>query len=148
MPAKLPHHYVATVTRTGASRATIAASPRPDLSGAPPPEFDGPADAWSPEHLLLASLGLCLETTFDALAGRAGLVVSDWRATVAADLDRTSAGVELTRFRIDVAIGVPAADVQRALDVLERARRQCLVSNALRAPVEIDAVVKAVVAAA
>lgn len=149
MPAKLPHHYIASVTRTGPSRATIAAAPRPELSGAPPPEFDGPADRWSPEHLLLASLGLCLETTFDALARRAELSVASWRATVTADLDRTPAGVELTRFHVAVAIEVATAgDVDRARDVLARAGRQCLVSNALRAEVAIDAVVTATAAAA
>lgn len=148
MPAKLPHHYVATVTRTGTSRATIGAPPRPPLAGAPPPEFDGPADAWSPEHLLLASLGLCLETTFDALAGRAGLNVTGWRAIVTADLDRIPSGVELTRFRVGVEIEVAAADVARAADVFARARRQCLVSNALRGTVDVDVDIHAAAAAA
>jgi organic hydroperoxide reductase OsmC/OhrA len=148
MSAKLPHHYTATVTRTERSRAILAAEGRPSIAGAPPPEFDGPGDVWSPEHLLLASLGLCLETTFDALAARAALEVARWHATVEATLDRTPTGVELGGFRITVEIAVPPGDVARAQDVLARARRQCFVSNALRLPVEVDAIVRATSAAA
>ena len=148
MPTKLPHSYAATVTRTGPSRATITAPTRPPLAGAPPPEFDGPPDIWSPEHLLLASLGLCLETTFDALANRAGLDVASWVALVEATLDRTPAGVALGGFRVHVTIEVAQHDVLRAQDVLSRARHQCFVSNALRAPVEVTSTVRAIAVAA
>jgi organic hydroperoxide reductase OsmC/OhrA len=148
MPAKLPHHYTATVTRTARSRATLRAEGRPPIAAAPPPEFDGPPDLWSPEHLLLASLGLCLETTFDALAARDKLDVARWDATVEATLDRTPAGAELGGFRISVEIEVAPGDVARAQDVLARARRQCFVSHALRAPVEVAATVRAAPVAA
>jgi len=38
------------------------------LRSAPPKEYDGPGDAWSPEHLLLASVETCLMFTFRAVA--------------------------------------------------------------------------------
>src|SRR5580765_4307125 len=72
MPVPFPHRYSASLSRTFASRARIEAPPRPALHGGPSPELDGDVDAWSPEHMLLSSLGLCMLTTFEAFAARAG----------------------------------------------------------------------------
>jgi organic hydroperoxide reductase OsmC/OhrA len=37
----------------------VTADGLPDLRSAPPLGFDGPGDAWSPEHLLLAAVETC-----------------------------------------------------------------------------------------
>jgi organic hydroperoxide reductase OsmC/OhrA len=148
MPSKLPHHYATTVTRSGPSKAVIDAPPRAPIAGAPPPEFDGPPEAWSPEHLLLSSLGLCLYTTFEAFARRDHLEVDRWRATVEGTLDKTPGGLAFTAFHVAVELAVSAADIDRAQAVLERAHKACIVSNALRMPVAVDARVMATASAA
>jgi len=146
MSTAFPHRYTATLSRIGPSTARIDASPRPALTGGPPPEFGGAAEPWSPEHLLVSSLGLCLYTTFEALARREQLALGGWRATVEGVLDKTAHGLAFTGFRMEVDLQVAAADVERARVVLERARSQCIVTNALRAPVEVIARVAAAAA--
>ena len=42
----------------------VSARDNPDLTVATPPEFGGPAGVWSPEELLVASVGSCLLSTF------------------------------------------------------------------------------------
>jgi organic hydroperoxide reductase OsmC/OhrA len=37
----------------------VTADGLPDLRSAPPLDFDGPGDAWRPEHLLLAAVETC-----------------------------------------------------------------------------------------
>lgn len=143
MAAPFPHHYELTITRTARSRASLDAGARPTIAGAPPPEFDGDPAAWSPEHLLLGAIGLCLETTFDALAAREQLDVAAWQATVAGTLDKTKLGLQFTAFSVAVDVTVAAPDVERARAILDRARRACIVSNALRVPVEVDGCVHA-----
>jgi organic hydroperoxide reductase OsmC/OhrA len=137
MPASFPHLYTATVTRDGPSRAVVEAPPRPALRGAPPPEFDGPDDTWSPEHLLLGSLGLCFQTTLEALARRAGVPIRGLRAVVTGNLDKTKTGLAFTGFWIGVELGVAAADAPRARELVDRAHRSCIVANSLRVPIGI-----------
>src|SRR5687767_6001939 len=52
----LPHHYDAKLRGGPSGYAQLSTGGTPALPTAPPVEFDGPGDAWSPEHLLLASV--------------------------------------------------------------------------------------------
>lgn len=135
MPAPFPHRYKTSLVRTLSSRARIEAPPRSAISAGPPPEFDGDATSWSPEHLLLASIGMCLLTTFEAVAARDRVELLAWDARVHGTVDRTPQGLRFTAFTIEVDLDV--TDVERAQKTLETAKRHCLISNALNTPVEV-----------
>jgi organic hydroperoxide reductase OsmC/OhrA len=137
MPAPFPHQYETRVTRTLGSRARIESGQRVAISGCPPPELDGDATAWSPEHLLLSSVGLCLLTTFEAFAARDRLVVHAWEARVGGTLAKTSQGLHFTAMRIELDMTV--SDVALAHRTLEDARKRCPVANAIRTPIEVVA---------
>ena len=140
MPVPFPHHYQTWLVRTLSSRARLEAPPRPLISGGPPPELDGDASAWSAEHLLLSSIGMCVLTTFEALAARERVDLVTWEARVGGMVDRTETGLHFTKFTIAVYLSVRA--VERARATLDEAQQHCLVSNALRAHVEIIAKIR------
>ena len=81
MPAPFPHHYKTQITAIGDRLCTIESAPRPTIIGGAPPEFDGIDAHWSPEHLLLCSVGLCLELTFSGVAKKARLNFKSWEIT-------------------------------------------------------------------
>jgi organic hydroperoxide reductase OsmC/OhrA len=141
MPVPFPHHYQTWLVRTFSSRARLEAPPRPLISAGPPPEFDGDATAWSAEQLLLSAIGVCVLTTFEALAARARLDLSAWEARVGGMVDRGENGLAFTKFIVDIDMEV--SDVDRARAVLEETKQHCLISNALRAPVELVAKIHA-----
>lgn len=64
----LPHRYDVRLTGGPAGYATLSAPGVPELTSAPPLDFDGPGDAWSPEHLLLAAVETCFLFTLRAVA--------------------------------------------------------------------------------
>jgi OsmC-like protein len=64
----LPHQYDVRLTGGPAGYATLSVAGVPDLRAAPPLDFDGPGDAWSPEHLLLAAVETCFLFTLRAVA--------------------------------------------------------------------------------
>jgi organic hydroperoxide reductase OsmC/OhrA len=140
MPAPFPHQYEATLVRTFASRARVEAPPRTPIAGGPPPEFDGDATSWSPEHLLLGAIGMSLLTTFEAFAARDRIDLLAWSARVRCTVDRTPDGLAFSRFVVEVDVEVD--DVERARAALELAKRHCLISNALRAELEIEATIR------
>src|SRR2546422_1880780 len=64
----LPHHYDVRLAGGPTGYATLSVQGAPDLRTAPPLDFDGPGDAWSPEHLLLAAVETCFLFTLQAVA--------------------------------------------------------------------------------
>lgn len=64
----LPHRYEVHLTGGQSGYAELGAAGIPVLRTASPPEFDGPGDAWSPEHLLLAAVESCFLFTLRAVA--------------------------------------------------------------------------------
>ncbi|HET7293437.1 MAG TPA: OsmC family protein [Vicinamibacteria bacterium] len=138
-----PHHYELKVTGTGDGQGRISAGARPDIVGGPPAQFGGRDDWWSPEHLLLGAVSLCLLTTFRALADARGVEVMDYSSQVKGILDRTSEGPAFTSIVLDVELKVPEGQKERAAELLERAKRICIVSHALRPPVDLRTTVAA-----
>ena len=64
----LPHHYAVRLAGGPSGHALATADGLPDLRSAPPLDFDGPGDAWSPEHLLFAAVETCFLFTLRAVA--------------------------------------------------------------------------------
>ena len=141
MPVPLPHRYSASLCRTLASRARIEAPPRAPLHGGLSPEQGGDVDAWCPEHMLLASLGLCMLTTFEAFAARDGIELVSWNARVNGTVEQTPEGPMFTSivFELDLEI---TGNVERFEATIDDTKRYCLVQNALRVPVVIETVVR------
>jgi organic hydroperoxide reductase OsmC/OhrA len=137
MAASLPHRYDVSVAWEREAGLHLDAPPRPTIVGGPPPEFGGRAEQWSPEHLLLSSLGLCLHATFEAFARREKLGVLAYSGRIEGVLDKTPGGLAFTSLTQHVELRVDAGDVDKAARLIESAKRHCIVSNSLKPPVEL-----------
>jgi organic hydroperoxide reductase OsmC/OhrA len=128
-----PHRY--TVTASGGPGGSVAVSSArlPDIPTAPPAEFDGPGDVWSPETLLCASLADCFMLTFRAIARASKLEWSDLSCRVEGVLERVEGVSQFTRYTTYATLTIaPAADASRARTLLEKAEHACLVANSLK----------------
>jgi organic hydroperoxide reductase OsmC/OhrA len=138
----LPHHYDVELAGTAHGYATLAGDNLPDLTVAPPREYGGPGDAWSPEHLLLAAVSSCFLFTFRAVATAAQVGVVEIEAHASGTVDRTGGTTRFTDILLRVAVtAVPGADraaVQRAID---KTAARCLVSSSLSTPVRVEATI-------
>jgi organic hydroperoxide reductase OsmC/OhrA len=142
-PAPFPHHYDVRLAWTQGQGARLDSEQRPALVGGPPAQFGGRTDWWTPEHLLLAASALCLQTTFDSFCRRARLEVKAYETRGEAVLDKTAEGLVFTGITLHVRLAVAAADVERAGELMHKAKKYCIVSNALRPAVELDLTVDA-----
>jgi organic hydroperoxide reductase OsmC/OhrA len=142
MPAPFPHRYSASLSRTFASRARMEAPPRPALHGGPSPEFDGDVGAWSPEHMILSALGLCMLTTFEAFATRDGIELHQWDAKVTGSVERGPEGLMFDTILLELDMTI-TGNVDGVEATLEDAKQYCLVLNSLRVPVVIETQIRA-----
>jgi organic hydroperoxide reductase OsmC/OhrA len=143
MPPQFPHRFDVDLAWLGDARCSLDAPPRPPIVGGAPPEFDGKPDWWSPEHLLLASLQLCLQGTFTAIAKRAELLAAGYRSRATGILEKGAAGIAWTSITITVDLTVATADVERAREVLAKAKKHCIIANALKTETTLVANVNA-----
>lgn len=92
----LPHLYEVTLSSTPKGYATLLTDGVPALQSAPPKDFGGPGDAWSPEHLLLASVETCFLFTFRAVAEASKFDFLSLEVSASGTVDRKDGA---TRFR-------------------------------------------------
>ena len=136
-----PHRYSATATAAIDDANTFLESNRlPNLITAPPAEFGGPGDRWSPETLLVGAIADCYILTFRAIARATRLPWTDLSCEVTGILDRIDRVAQFTQFIVLATLQVPAGtDTEAAERVLHRAESQCLVSNSLKGSLELHA---------
>lgn len=130
-----PYPHVYTAAANGRPEGTVAlTSPSlPEIATAPPPEFDGPGDVWSPETLLCASLADCFVLSFRAIARASKLEWSELECRVEGVLERVDGVTQFTRYTTFANLKVsPGFDADKARRLLEKADHLCLISNSLR----------------
>lgn len=138
-----PHEYAVTVVSSPPHDVDLSADHLSTLQSAPPSEFGGPGDRWSPETLLVAAVGDCFAITFQGIARATGLSWGFLHCEVTGTLDRQDRIPQFTRFHIRARLGVPPGTSQEiAQSVLEKAERRCLIANSLKASVLLDATIE------
>jgi peroxiredoxin-like protein len=135
----LPHRYDVRLSGGPTGYATVSAEGVPDLRAAPPADFDGPGDAWGPEHLLLAAVETCFLFTLRAVAQASRVEFTALEVAAEGTVDRRDG---VTRFaeivlrpRLTLA---PGGDRTRALRVMEKSEKACLVSASLATPIRLE----------
>lgn len=136
----LPHRYEVRLEGGPSGPVTVTLEGAPALAAAPPVEFDGPGDAWGPEHLLLASVETCFLFTLRVVAQASRLPFTSAAVTATGTVDRAEGALRFTEIVLTARMTVPpGVDRQRALRVMEKSERSCLVTASLATPVRLVA---------
>jgi organic hydroperoxide reductase OsmC/OhrA len=144
-----PHLYRVTAAAAAAGNIQLVSGRLAPLRSDSPAEFDGPGDLWSPETLLVGAVGDCFILTFRAIARASGLPWVSLTCDVAGTLERIDHVTQFTRFDVTARLTVDAAgDADHARRLLEKAERDCLITNSLKGEVHFDAVIDVAPAAA
>lgn len=139
----LPHHYAVTATASTEGTVDLTSRGLVPIASAPPAEFGGPGDQWSPETLLVAAIADCFILTFKAIARASKMEWDSISCDVEGTLDRVNSVTQFTRFRLQVVLDAPfGTDEQRALRLLEKSEQGCLITNSLTSETHLDAEVR------
>ncbi len=131
---ELPHHYKISANAQREGEITLRGAGIPDLPSAPPAQFGGPGDQWSPEDLLVAAVADCFVLTFRAIARASRLEWIDIECTAEGKLERIDRVTQFTAFNLQVRLTVGAdTNSEKARNILEKAESNCLITNSLQA---------------
>ena len=138
-----PHNYDVSAHATPVSDVTVEGATLPSIQSAPPAEFGGPGDRWSPETLLVAAVADCFILTFRAIASFSRLSWVSLTCEVSGVVDRVDRVTQFTGFNVRARLRVPTgADMEQARRLLIKAEQTCLVTQSLKAAAHLDAVVE------
>ena len=127
-----PHHYQVAAMAGPDGDVVLSSAGLESLHTAPPLEFDGPGDRWSPETLLIGSIADCFILTFRSVARAGKLPWVSLDCEIEGTLERDVGVTRFTGFELRVRLGVPAGtDVETAQRALHKAEQGCLISNSL-----------------
>lgn len=131
-------HYQSGIQWLQGRRGVVSASARPSIVVSSPPEFKGEPGLWTPEELLISAINSCLLMTFLAYAQREELDLAAFDSAAEGLLEYLEGKYRITEVVLKPNLTVNSEeDVLLARDVLERAHRDCFISNSVRATVNM-----------
>ena len=138
-----PHHYSAVATADMHSDVALEGKGLPPIASAPPTEFGGPGDRWSPETLLIAAVADCFVLTFRAIAGVSKFAWLSLACDVTGTVDRVDRITQFTQIEVRARLKVPAgAREDQAIRMLTKAEETCLVTNSLKVKPHLEFIVE------
>jgi peroxiredoxin-like protein len=135
--------YHTAVKWTEQRKGVMSCAGKPEVQVATPPEFKGHEGIWSPEDLFVASVNICLMTTFLAVAERAGLAFSSYESTAEGRLELVEGKFQFTAITLRPSITLRSGeDAVKAKELIEKAEANCLISNSMKATMTLEPVIQ------
>lgn len=125
---------------TGGRRGIVESELQvPGIRFSAPPQFQGEAGFWTPEHFLLAAVASCFITTFHAIAEISRFDPAALEITVHGTIEKGEGGLQFTRLILTPLLTVAhETDRERGTRLLEKTEHSCLVSRSLKSQVLIE----------
>lgn len=128
----VPHIYRVSASVAEDADVSLNGPGLPTLASAPPAEFGGPGNLWSPETLLTAAVADCFILSFKAIARASKFAWSALSCDVEGTLDRADGQLKFTKFSVHARLVVSAdSNLPRAEKLLHKAEAACLITNSL-----------------
>lgn len=131
--------YRTSVRWTERKLGVISSAGKPEVQVATPPEFKGHEGIWSPEDLFVASVNVCVMSTFLAFAERAGITFRSYESEAEGRLELVDGKFQFTAIALRPRITLqPGGDVGKAKEILAKAEASCLISNSIKTRVTVE----------
>ncbi len=143
MNFNLPHSYKVNANAVKDGIYKVSAENLNDIETAPPSNFGGPGDIWSPEDLFVATIANCFLMTFRAVSTLSKL---DWISLeVNSDgiLDRVDSKLQFTEVILNATLKIQeGGNEERAIRIMHKAEQNCLVTNSIKTKVKLNPTVE------
>ncbi len=107
---------------------------------ATPPQFPkGVEGVWSPEHFFTAAVNSCFMTTFLAIAENSRLEFKEFNCNAVGVLDQVEGKFLMTEVILNPTLIITKEeDKEKALRVLDKSEKACLISNSITSKVSLN----------
>jgi peroxiredoxin-like protein len=135
----LPHQYHVQAQGKPGENLNVCVENVPKLTVAPPAQFGGPGDEWSPEDLFMASIASCFILSFRAIAKASKFNWSSIQCDSTGTLERVEGKTRFTKIITKASLVIPSTEaIENAERLLHKAEQSCLVVNSLSSESELQ----------
>jgi len=129
------YSFASSARWTGDRHGVVAGHAiEPPIDFSAPPEFQGEAGVWTPEHFFTSAVATCFITTFQAIAVFSKFEAHALEVSVEGQVEKGQGGFRFTRVTLRPLLTITSeSECERALRLLEKAERACLVSRSFKA---------------
>ncbi|MGB9663639.1 MAG: OsmC family protein [Ignavibacteria bacterium] len=133
------HFYEVNLKWTEQKKGMLTSNGLPDIEVATPPQFSGGHEGiWSPEHLFVSSVAVCIMTTFLAIAELSKLEFLSYESRAVGKLEKVENKYLITEITVEPVIVIKyEKDFERAERIIYKAEANCLISNSIRSKVSL-----------
>jgi organic hydroperoxide reductase OsmC/OhrA len=125
-----------TAVRSGVATAEEI---QPSISFSAPPEFQGEAGRWTPEHLFLASVAGCFVSTFSGIAQFSKFEFLSLDLEVEGVLSKEEGGWRFAEAHLHPRLKIAQEkDRERANRLLEKAEKTCLIVHSINSKIILE----------
>lgn len=115
----------------------------PCISFSAPPEFLGEPGRWTPEHFLVAAVASCFVSTFSGMAEKSLLGLASFNLGAEGVLVNEDGIWRFTGIKLRPVVSIlKDEDRDRAIRLLEKAEKSCLIARSLQCKVTLFPAVK------
>ncbi|MHB8381523.1 MAG: OsmC family protein [Candidatus Binataceae bacterium] len=109
------------------------------MESAPPSQFGGPGNLWSPEAMLAGAVAGCFILTFRSVERASSLPWLNLTCTAEGHLERSDGALRFTEFNLSAKLTVSGGtNHDKAVRLLEKAEHGSLISNSLRSMMRLE----------
>jgi peroxiredoxin-like protein len=136
----MTHKYRIAATSTAVrSGVAIAEGIEPSIAFSAPPEFNGLAGHWTPEHFLVAAVASCFISTFSGMAFNSRLEFNSLEVDTEGIVARDQAGWRFQEVVLRPRLTIThEKDRERGHRLLHKAEKNCLVGRSLACPIILE----------
>ena len=130
--------YETTVTWKEEKKGLLCSFGKETIKIATPPEFQGHEGMWSPEDLFVASVNVCIKTTFLHYAQKNNFEFLSYESKAEGVLERVGDQFLFSEIKVMPKIAVKSnTQIQKAKEFIVLAEKNCLISNSIKSKVEV-----------
>ncbi len=121
------------------SGIAVAEKIQPSIAFSAPPEFQGEAGCWTPEHFFVAAVAGCFVSTFSGIANISKFEFLSLDLEVEGFIEKDQGGWRFTRVILHPRLKIrQEKDRERANRLLEKAEKTCLVARSLTSRISLE----------
>ncbi len=133
-------NYKTTLEWKEQKKGMLSCTGKPSFEVATPVEFGGHAGIWTPEDLFVSSVNICVMTTFLFFAEKKGIELLSYKSDAEGILEKVDDKFMFSQIALRVKIIVKTQEqAAQARELLERAEKNCLISNSIASKVTVSA---------
>jgi len=138
----MEHEYVYRVNASSTrvrSGIAVAEEIQPSIPFSAPPEFQGEAGCWTPEHFFVAAVAGCFVSTFSGIANISKFEFLSLDLEVEGFIEKDQGGWRFTQVILHPRLKIgQEKDRERANRLLEKAEKNCLVTRSITSRISLE----------